>query len=90
MNTLAEVRDRLSFWTIFQNPIDFPRKFVVRRFVMVAGGDDGQAWGAMPTPDHSVHESLDEARDTILKAHPGLVCICRNQEDEPQVVESWV
>lgn len=77
---MQDVQQELSIWTIFHNPIDFPRKFVVRRFIMVDVG-------AFPTPDHSVHDTLDQARDAVPQ---GKVCISRNDEDEPQVVESWV
>ena len=71
----------LVIYTIYENPTDYPGKFVVRKHDVIAGSS---------TPDKlpcAVVSSLDEARKAIPE---GMVNIQRLPEDEPQIVESWI
>lgn len=71
----------LTVYTIYDNPTDFPGKFVVRKHNVVAGA-------AVPENDpHAVMDTLDDARKSIPE---GMVNILRLPEDEPQIVESWI
>lgn len=70
----------LHIWTIYDRPLDFPDRVVVRRFE-VTGGQ------TRATPGVSVHETLDQARASLS---PGLFCFPRQAGDEPQIVECWL
>lgn len=68
----------LPMWTIYDHPADYPRHFVVRSYLVGREGEGGSR----------VHlaDSLEEARAFVP---PGLFCMERSPEDEPQVVETW-
>lgn len=74
----------LPMYTIYESPLDFPGKFVVRRHLVDA---DGSRPDAEPL---CVADSLDSARALLLANVPGLACLGRHVEDEPQIVETWV
>lgn len=68
-------------WTIYDDPVDFPGRFVVRRF---------RIRGANPEPEAkpwSIKGSLPEARGTVPA---GLIRISRARDDEPHIVECWL
>lgn len=72
-----------SMFTIYENPADFPGKFLVRQWSIWPGED-------FPRPNvqpKAVAETLDEARASIPK---GMVCLNRFDEDDPCIVESWI
>lgn len=71
----------LYIWTVYDNPIDFPGKFVVRRFRVTEDGAqaENRPW--------SVKDTLEEARRAIP---PGLVCMSRSLLDDAKVVETWL
>lgn len=71
----------MSSWTVYFNPRDCPGKYVVRRFD-IYGGREPQ-----PTTEHYVGASLAEVREHIP---PGLVNVGRYNEDEAQIVETWL
>lgn len=71
---------QLEMWTIYRHPKDYPLHFVVRKHVV-----DGA--GSRPTPDFSLHGTLDEARGAIP---PYRYNLGRYAEDEPQIVETWI
>jgi hypothetical protein len=72
--------DLLSIWTIYDHPADFPDLYVARRFV--TGRD-----GPVATPD-VLQGELSALREAFYRC--GLVCMTRSDEDEPQIVESWL
>ena len=72
----------LAMWTVYDNPKDYPGKFVARRFEV-------DATGPKPTASIIVMDDLDALRD-VLCYEMHLTCLCRNAEDEPQIVETWL
>jgi hypothetical protein len=79
-NADAIKRGALSIWTIYDRPKDFPEGFIARRFE-VAGGE------TVTTRD-TLNGALNDIRLAFERA--GLVNICRQEGDEPQIVESWI
>lgn len=75
----------LRMWTIFENPSDYPGKFVVREVRAKAG----RALSAV-TPT-AVTETLDDARIAAQAASPYvLTCMPRHEDDDPVIVEVWL
>jgi hypothetical protein len=72
----------LAMWTVYDNPKDYPGKFVARRF-------DVDASGPKPSASIIVAEDLETLQD-ILQFEMGLVKLMRSPEDEPQIVETWL
>jgi hypothetical protein len=72
----ASRRGKLSMWTIYDHPSDFPDSYVARRFEY-----------DQPTSDMIVGE-LDQMRKAFLRA--GLICMTRDQKDDPKIVETWL
>ncbi len=70
----------LEMFVIYFNPKDFPNLFVVRRWTV----DGGRP---LPTPDHWIANSLDDARGLVPY---GLVPLARDPSDDPVIVESWI
>jgi hypothetical protein len=67
-------------YTIYDHPGDYPKHFVVRRWVIVPGGyqvDD----------EVRLFDTLEAAREAI---DPDLICLTRAASDEPQIVETWL
>lgn len=79
----AAKQDRLAMWTVYDHPSDFPRGYVARRFEIGKGLD-----GPQPTDDVVGAGDLQQLRDSLR--HAGLVCLTRNEGDEPQIVETWL
>ena len=71
----------LEIFTIYFNPIDFPGKYVVRRFQIERAGPIADAEPLI------VCDTLDEARNAIPD---GLYCMPRQERDDPQIVENWL
>jgi hypothetical protein len=73
----------LTLWTIYFNPTDHPGKYVTRAFHVIKGERE-------PVPDKAVHvfDTLDEARSVIPEIAD--TNIGRQDEDEAQIVETWV
>lgn len=70
----------LRTYTIYERPLDFPEKFVVRGFTI-------RADSAEPDARVQVADTLEEARALIPY---GCVCLARDPDDEPQIVETWL
>ena len=68
-------------WVVYNNPSDYPQKFVVRRQY---AGAKGVRADALPV---AVAESLQEARRVLP---PGLVCITRSDDDDKVIEETWI
>jgi hypothetical protein len=75
-NAEAMKRGVLPMWTIYEKPLDHPEGFIARRFE-----------SNMPTLDTLTGE-LDAIRATFERA--GLFKLPRSDDDEPQIVETWV
>ena len=73
----------LTMWTIYDHPVDWPDWYVAREFTISGGPDD-------PVASDSVllHRHLEPIRDFLRRK--GLVCLMRNPEDHPNVVETWL
>jgi hypothetical protein len=75
----AHAAGNLNVWTVYDHPKDFPETYVARRFL------------TLPSPvatDDVVQGDLPAIRDAFHRC--GLVCLSRNDGDEPQIVESWI
>jgi hypothetical protein len=72
----------LAIWTVYKNPTDYPGKFVARRF-------DIDADGPKPSASVIIAPSLKTLR-SILAFEMHLICMPRNEGDEPQIVETWL
>lgn len=68
---------KLSLYTIYEKPLDYPDNFVVRRFEY-----------DQPTTDVFVFNTLEDARSP-LRRH-GLHCLPRDPNDDPMIVETWL
>jgi hypothetical protein len=75
-NADSTKRGKLSMWTIYDRPRDYPEGFIARRFEFDT-----------PTGD-TLKGELDEIRKVLWQA--GLLKLTRNDQDEPQIVETWV
>lgn len=69
-------------YVIYEKPMDYPNKFVVRRFVL-AHGDFGPQ--LVPV---GVVDTLDEARKLVPSDFN--YCFPRLPQDEPQIREVWM
>lgn len=69
-------------YVIFNNPIDYPDKFVVRRF-LAGGGNVGAEFAAV-----GVVDTLEEARKLVPKEFS--FKIPRLPQDEEQIEEVWM
>ena len=76
------VSTRLDIWTLYDNPLDAPGMFVLRRFECRPDGEYG------PTDDMFASTEFEDLRDIMRDR--GLYCIGRSQDDEPQIVECWL
>jgi len=65
---------------IYDNPADFPDKFVAR--LWVSGRDGGK-----PTRFMAIRDTLAQIRETIP---PGMMPLSRNAIDDPVIVETWL
>lgn len=74
--------DALVGFTIYEKPIDFPDKFVVRKWVVVPGHPH-----PINDPDCALAWSIEEARALVPD---GLNRIPRYPDDDPKIVEVWM
>lgn len=72
----------MEMFVIYKNPSDFPGRYVVRRWVVTAGG--GMLAETVPM---AVENNLFDARKRIPL---GLSMLSRNPEDDPVIVEVWL
>jgi hypothetical protein len=77
----AAKRGRVSIWTIHERPKDYPIGFVAKMFELSSAG---------PRPARYAirSEELEPIREKLSRA--GLVCLPRDDGDEPQIIESWI
>lgn len=78
-------KSALAMWVVYENPSDFPGKFVVREWRTSAAGIQR---AVEPT---AVVDSLAQAREAVTEASPmALTVMPRNPEDDPTIVEVWL
>lgn len=85
----------LGFYTVYENPQDFPGKFVVRIFTLhprnhpAALDPDGRDRIAIirDAEPFCVAESLEEARAQLPRE---LYNLGRHADDDPIIVEVWI
>jgi hypothetical protein len=78
----ARERGNLSIWTVYSHPKDFPHSYVARRFEVGGGEPEPVATGDI------VQGELSMIRASFVCC--GLVCLARNEGDDPVIVESWI
>lgn len=72
----------LSIWTVYENPSDYPGKFVARMFTMTKDGFE-------PTQNIIICDTLEMIR-MIMLTQMHLTCLTRYPEDDPKIVEVWL
>ncbi len=65
-------------WTIYDHPRDCPSKFVVRVW-----------YEDIPEPDYTTHDTLTEARESII-GQGGSGFFSPSPGDDPVIVETWI
>jgi len=73
----------LSLWTVYERPADYPAGWVARRFEIRPGTPD-----PVLTRDSMVGHDLDVIRGYMEMR--GLTCVPRNDDDQIDIVESWI
>lgn len=76
----AAKRRALNFWTIYDKPKDYPHGICARRHEAKDGS-------STPTDNFLVGD-LQFLRDCFRGA--GLVCICRQENDDAKIIETWI
>lgn len=74
-------QERVYVWSVYRDPIDYPGKYVVRRFDITE---------IPPVPElvpWAIHDTLEQARASVPF---GTVKLIRSPEDEPHIVETWL
>lgn len=78
----SEAAPLLEMFVIYENPADWPSKFVLRRWVSRPDGSyapDAHAW---------VTSTLEEARAKLPR--PDLHCLGRLPDDDRAIAETWI
>lgn len=65
-------------WTIYDHPRDYPKKFVVRVW-----------YGLVGEPERTLHDSLNDARESII-ARGGSGFFSPSPDEDPCIVETWI
>ncbi|RQP58001.1 hypothetical protein DF159_20880 [Burkholderia ubonensis] len=73
------MKPNFELWTIYERPRDYPHSFIARRWTIEGGA-------AVPCEVAVVAPTLEDVRELLP---PGLVRMERNDQDEPQIVETW-
>lgn len=79
-SALLPRRDCLTQYVIYDHPRDHPEYFVVRPWDIAAGKGE-------PRPVAGLFRELEKARAWC--AQYGLVCIGKDEHDEPHIIEAW-
>jgi hypothetical protein len=74
-------REALTMWTIYDHPADFPGRFVARRWAVFGHK-------TMAFDDTMTAMRLDDLRKQFVRM--GLVCLARDANDDPVIVETWI
>jgi hypothetical protein len=71
----------LTFWTIYDHPLDYPNDYVVRAWDVTRKGEN------IPRETATRHASLEDARRSLPL---GLYKLGRFKEDDPAIAEVWL
>jgi hypothetical protein len=72
-------KDPMVIWTIYNRPLDYPEKFVARR------------WLATPQPTPTDEVIVADELDGLRRQLPaGLYRMERQPGDDPFIVECWI
>ena len=77
----ARERNALSMWTVYDHPADFKDHFVARRH-------ETSSAISVATSDIIISKDLDVLREAMLFC--GLICMTRDPNDDPNIVEVWM
>jgi hypothetical protein len=77
MNDEQDQNDKLTVWTIYKSPLDYPGKWVLRGHDVPGG----------PRLEHFVGSSLGEVRAHLPF---GLFHLSRDPNDDPTIYETWL
>jgi len=66
----------LELWVIYKNPLDYPNKFVARKWL-----------NNNPTKTMYIEDTLDDIRKKIPQ---NLFNLHRMPNDDPKIVEVWI
>jgi hypothetical protein len=77
----AAKRGRLTIWTVYERPRDYACGFIARAFEVTSTG---------PEPTGHVIKCLDLMPIQEKLHRAGLTPLPRDENDEPQIVESWI
>ena len=72
----------LAIWTVYDNPTDYPGKFVARRY-------DVGANRVTTSSSVIIMDDLEKLRD-VLEFELHLVKLMRMPEDDPKIMETWL
>lgn len=72
---------RLSMWTVYQSPTDYPGQFVARRWIC----DNNPP---IATSDMLVSPLYEDIRRAMIERD--MVRMQRNDEDDPVILETWI
>ena len=67
----------LLIWVVYDHPADFPNHFIARLW-------DGET----PTSYILQTDKLEAIRDVLSKS--GHVPLCRFEDDDPKIIETWI
>lgn len=73
---------RMTMWTIYDHPSDYPDAYVAREWLIEAGKHS-------PTPNVFVSRDIETIRD-MLRIEMHLTPIARSPGDDPVIVETWI
>ena len=71
----------MDMWIIYEHPLDFPDKYVVRKWTVMANAKPLASMGK------TLHDTLEEARSAIP---PGLYNLPRFASNNPAIKEVWL
>lgn len=71
----------LEMWTVYDHPRDYPQGYIARKFVADANG-------ARPTPEVITSPTLALIRESMMRM--GRVCLTRDPQDDPNIIETWL
>jgi hypothetical protein len=74
----------LLMWTVYDHPADYPDGYIARLFTVTEAG---------PVPTgHTMQGKGDFGLHLIRRfmERQGFACLHRNEEDPPQIMETWL
>ena len=68
-------------WTVYKNPLDYPDKYVARRFEIHRGYVEATAEVIIEDTYLAIRQAMNDKL---------LVKLARSPGDEPQIMETWI